>query len=447
MNWDKKNPEMKMGLLWSDSWCSKHEGPYTRLAKLAIVNGLRSNRINSELFSLNGVSWKSGEIHSRSLLCTHWMSKHGDRIQSQFGIALLRSSSLFAYCGFHCADIASDMHFRYCATCLAQGFQSSVHQIDGIPRCPIHGDELQDRCPSCGGHSPRYAIDASAFDQPMRCTSCGVCYASAWSLNGMVTSWTRVKERGRLKRVEDWLKKSSHLSIPGRGDYAMSGMSEQEKRLTLFDYLRRAVPLNLPGLRPIGVVVTVGTLKFNPYHWRPNPELETERTIIYKAIRRHFSRVLEIDAMYRIFEKNDDLENCFNGPMFSRYGKTPSMLHGFILWRSRFERSFSLRRGYRWKESFILEPKQITWPGKNWIVDTTTWATYVIYCLRRDLYYAHEWANCVRGLGTLPVELARHKRQELLSQFRGDLNPWSGNSPRGMGFLEPNTDFELFCLR
>jgi|GEM_PF-5062073 len=39
---------------------------------------------------------------------------------------------------------------RYCPRCAAQGFHSSVFQIDGLNVCPLHGTSLRLGCPKCG---------------------------------------------------------------------------------------------------------------------------------------------------------------------------------------------------------------------------------------------------------------------------------------------------------
>jgi len=42
------------------------------------------------------------------------------------------------------------MRLRYCQTCLIDGFHSPLHQLKRLDRCPWHGQQLRDTCPSCG---------------------------------------------------------------------------------------------------------------------------------------------------------------------------------------------------------------------------------------------------------------------------------------------------------
>jgi hypothetical protein len=442
-------PQMNMGLLWSDRWFFDHEGPFTRLAKLAIVNVLTSQRINKLLFGRGNSPSPFSAVHARSLVDARWMSlmlrSDPDR-KHHFSIAALQASSLDAYCGRRCVAIASDVRFRYCPTCLAQGFQSSTYQIDGIPKCPIHGDAFSDQCPSCGRASPRYAVIKASFDEPMRCADCGAYYANAWSLHGMVTSWTRVKGSDRLIIVQDWLQRIASLQAPSLGEYALAGMSALEQRLTIFDYLRRAVPLNLPGLHPNRIVISAGKLTHGPFRRRFLDELCAERTAIYRAIRRHFHRKLGIGRLLRRAGATKGLSGNFHGVFYSTSGLTSSELHGFLLWRARFEGWLPIPSNTR-KKSFEFERTQMTWPGENCIVDRATWANFALHCLRRDLAQAREWAEQVEGFDTLSNDLSQSRCDELLSQFGQGLYPWRGNLPRGVGLLGHGTSVELFCVQ
>lgn len=438
---------MKMGLLWSDRWFFDYEGPFTRLAKLAIVNVLTSQRINKLLFGRGNTQSISGAVHGRSLVDARWMEFLRDPSQKyHFSAAALYASSLYAYCGYLCVEIASDVQFRYCATCLAQGFQSSSYQIDGILKCPIHGDAFSDRCPSCGGATPRYAVAAAAFDKPMRCTGCGACYTKAWTLDGMVTSWTFVKGSDRLMVVEDWLRRVASFRTPSLGEYALAGMSALEQRLTIFDFLRRAVPLNLPGLHPNGVMVSAGELTHGPFPRRFLDELCAERTTIYKAIKRHFHRTLGIGRLLRRADSTRDLSWSFQGACYSKCGLTNPVLHGFLLWRARFEGRSPIP-SHCPEKSFEFERKQMTWPGEKCVVDQSTWANFALHCLRRDLAQTREWAQQVEGFDTLSNALAHSRCHELLFQFGQGLFPWRGNLPRGVGLLEHGTRVELFCVQ
>lgn len=446
---ERTAPQMKMGLLWSDEWFFKYEGPFTRLAKLAIVNVLTSQRINKLLFGRGNSLSSFGAIHARSLVDPRWMSqtlRSDPNRKPHFSVAALHASSLHAYCGYLCFEIASDAQFRYCPTCLAQGFQSSIYQIDGILTCPIHGDAFSDRCPSCGGASPRYAVAAAAFDKPMRCSGCGACYANAWSLDGMVTSWTRVKGSDRLMVVQDWLQRVASRRWPRSGEYALAAMSAREQRLTIFDFLRRAVPLDLPGLHPNGMTVSVGELTHGPFRRRFLDELCAERTTIYRSIRRHFHRTLGIGRLIRRADATRDLSWAFQGVCYSRRGLTPPVLHGFLLWRTRFEGQLPIAC-YSPRKRFEFERKQMTWPGENRVVDQSTWANFALHCLRRDLAQTREWAERFEDFDTFSNDLAHSRCYELLSEFGEGLYPWRGHLPRGVGLLEHATRVELFCVQ
>jgi hypothetical protein len=441
-----EEPSVKDGLLWSDGWVFAYEGPFTRLTKLAVVNQMSSRAINRALFGCDNAQWSSGRVHGRSLLDTHWMALRTRPRVSPPSAGSIQASSLYAHCGRLCKAIASDARFRYCPTCLEHGFQSSLFQIDGLTVCPIHSDKLTDKCPTCDAPCPRYAIEKGAFKEPMRCSFCGAFYSGAWTMDGIVTAWSRVKRCDHLDVVEYWLQQVASQAVPSVGDYALSDLSERDQRLTIFDILRRAAPLNLPSLRQLEALVSVAKPRLRPQPLHVQRRLSSERVIIYKAIRRHFTRALRIRKLMQAEMATPDLAMSFCGPLYSRRGKTPPVLHGFLLWRARFERSFSLPERRRCAERLILETKQQRWLDDEDVLDAAIWASFILYCLKQDLRIAAHWADQMVQGTALTVDGGPASKFELLLEFGEDLSPSEGAWPRGVGIVRQSDQIKLFCV-
>ena len=239
------------GLAWSPSWWCDHEGPFTRICKLAMVNHLSSAMVNRKVFGLRDVYWNFGRVHPRSLVRTDWIECAPLIPEGQELRAEIQQWSLSRFCDQTISlCIASDLRLRYCPTCLEQGFQSVIFQIDALAACPIHGDALRDSCPSCGAPTPRYAVAQDVFKAPMQCLACGSPFSGAWSRESMISAWSPVVRSDLFNEIEDWLRCISRQPLPDFEDETLSGLFEPDRRCFMFGILQRRYPLRLKCMRP-----------------------------------------------------------------------------------------------------------------------------------------------------------------------------------------------------
>lgn len=446
------------GLLWSPAWFFEHEGPYTKLAKISLINLANSKTLNRHIFNATDITWDAEIVHGRSLIYTRWMSqiasaKACDNLPS----ALQRSSWLLAD-GSGAMQMATDKHFRYCPACLDLGFQSSLMQIVGLDKCPVHGLPLRDRCMHCNALCPRYAVCRDAFEQPMRCVKCGRLYARAWAPEGMISSWKGVEDGTGFIRVENWLQRAGNLLAPKLRDPEMRDLQIEQQRRVIFDFLRQEVPLDLSAHRPITVRRSNGLVSQLP-PFDGHPELLARRVGIFKSIRRHFERVLGIKKLWRVERSFNDLEQGFLGPLFSAAGRTPPSLHGFLLWRARFEGTTEFpgcsrrRRALRvdglhhiyWPE----DPRTISWNISKTAIDCSTWGLFVLFCLKKDLQSAGKWNRAVAKARELSHGEERSfvpRRREILSQMGWQLRPDAPTPPAGIGLITSGDRALLYAV-
>lgn len=238
------------GLSWGDEWTSVGEGPYTRFAKLLLANPLPFKMVHSLLMARRPTGARiASPLHPRSLLCNRWM------ILAKAGVLCAWSrevseATLTPVLGEWAERLASDQALRYCPSCLAQGFQSALCQIDALTHCPVHGDALRTTCSHCDAPMPRYAWDQAlheALPPPMHCIRCGRPFTLAWqsdahfrwrSMPG-AEAYAALSER--LKFVTD----ASWSDARAWGQHFL-GTDAVAQRLSEFALVQRATRASLP---------------------------------------------------------------------------------------------------------------------------------------------------------------------------------------------------------
>ena len=170
------------GLAWLPQWVGAGEGPYTRLSKLSIANPVSLDLLQRLL--VNRCPPRQGypsPLHPRSLLSDTWM-RRGTLAGMDEWSRNLRQSTLSNVLDTWTHHFASDQAFRYCPSCLDQGFQSSLCQIDALTHCPVHGDALRNTCIHCNAPMPRYAWDEDLTRgrASLHCKQCYRPHSGAW---------------------------------------------------------------------------------------------------------------------------------------------------------------------------------------------------------------------------------------------------------------------------
>jgi hypothetical protein len=265
------------------------------LAKIVNANVMSMKDLGA-LFRVQGFNSSATEFHGRTLLSLQWVRPGvaEGSLPAQLMKRTLRDLSDRWW-----RSLASDLHLRFCPSCLALGFQSALCQIDGLSRCPAHGDAIVSRCDHCGAPTPRYAVTPMSFERPLHCSSCARPYAPIWSLECPVVMWRAPKHLEAYEELEVWLRRASAMDIewPDQSMW-MANPSQDEntardRRMCMFSALQGlcdGCPTQMPPRTRI---------------WRFK-SLNQERTIewceehtscrrqIYKSMRRHYRRVLGV---------------------------------------------------------------------------------------------------------------------------------------------------------
>lgn len=425
------------GWLVNDSWFAPDEGPYTVLAKMILANASSVDAIWRAL----GMSYSQlGSKSTSSLLDLDWLEQL--TIAPDLA-AFIASRSLARLSPRWYHALAGREVFRYCPGCISLGYQSVLCQLDGLQRCPIHRCWLTDRCLFCHARTPTYAFALRAFERPMVCTTCNHPFAQVWDVqNGEGGQWQAACEEsaayegiGRWVRqlndaVVDWADWPQWLGDP------RSQIFEQKryKRQACAAALASAVPAPLPLGGPPVVVLRFALAAKDSGGGRhqPSPEAtSSSRRSIYKAIRRHYTRMLGVRADVDLTP--DDTERvwrCHKTLLMPRNARVDPKLHGFHCWRHRFEKDM----GVEFVRSLHLREEALAWPGE-WTACDAAWGHFAHQCLRLDVIAATQ-LNASLGKLDYELEEAKPRWRELMTSWHPRFSPEQRLMPDGMTVLK-----------
>lgn len=439
------------GLVDSAPWTSHHEGPYTRAAKLAILNVLSANDLCQTLFGKPVLQSRAVPLHGRSLLAGAWLQRGSSVCVLAEPIA---EHAMDRICGHWATRIASDERLRYCPRCMDNGFQSVVYQIDGIERCPLHGEPLLDTCVHCGAPTPAYAVTNESMSHPLRCPRCAQFYSAAWTPSHPISFWKAPKNDGPIASIYTWLKRLSIARIEWP-ELAMwepdpcSTSARSDLRKAVFDVLVKLLPLELEkSQRPSKVVVHTcsRSVRMGPNYCVRDSDEAHARVPIYKAIRRYIQRRLKPRLKGEHWRTKDAIKiDWLCGSVLTMATSVRPELHGWLVWRHRFEEGF---RPDDWENAFLahgsvgslkLRPSVLSWPV-HWSIDAEAWGHFVLACFHEDVEAARGWHrgtatgfDAVHLLGSRSIQEVQARRMclEQLAIWKHRLSPktnaWPGS--------------------
>ena len=287
------------GRVWSERWCLPHESAFNRLQKYAWANLARANDIARDLFGTRASSPNSARY--RDLLWADWIELPAtlNKLQTR-PHEFLFDGFLRTYGSTWPKLLASAGGFRYCCTCLSEGFHSTLFQIEGLLKCPRHSEPLHARCRQCDTPTVRVALLKESFETPFHCGKCGRPLAGTFDPRVWFRSLHLHREIKRaLRPLDRWLKQLEQYphqyKQPPLGQLSLAGeYASETQALVSFEIAQQLVPLDLPqdqcgrARRPLSYyqVVTrpfVSSREFRGVNFLP-------RHAIYKSIRRYILR-------------------------------------------------------------------------------------------------------------------------------------------------------------
>jgi len=396
------------GLVEATSWTAPLEGPYTRIAKLALLNVFDARALSKLLFNQRIVADSYGPVHSRTFLASAWATPGAT---SHVARSVL-NGFLDQLCGRWATRLATDRRLRLCPRCADMGYQSALFQIPAVVACPIHEEPLVDECRHCGEPTPPYALTRDAFDAPMLCKRCGVGYGRAWTGAAELDFWRPPTAMDPLLKLGRRLAVLKHAEIewPSLSTWQLTPIVDPaglELKRLVFDALPvtggnaanedRKVPAHE---QPHAAVSTWPCRPALRAGWQSEGR-DHSRRAIYKSICRRVIREYRL----RTWLPRSRRESMFHvhrdtQAVVPKHKTCPPALHALAVWSYRFEDCdwSVLRRWAHGSRSISLRQRMLRWPVDR-DVDDAAWGHFVWFSFREDLWTAQEWSRLTSPLG------------------------------------------------
>lgn len=405
------------------------EGPYTRVAKFCLINGVFGKRADKVLFGERNYSRprfakKRSLLYCASLRCAKGLHKLGNTIFS---------GSLHDIAGTWASLIGTDLHLRFCPECISSGFQSSIYQIAAVVWCPIHQNtKLQDRCSQCGQLTQDYTFEAASRSFPFQCIHCKTPFGGMFFDN---TNQAVKSSIAAVREMHRWLLQvgqidSRKLTWDGIPD-AIAYDNEVFRSVQFFSFLRSFIPPP-KSLRGSCTRVFCSSKSENFCRYEYGVDLDALQPRIYRSIRRWIEHRFSILRIFRkVGYSNIISANFENGDNIEHFDRV--LLNGWLRWRHRFEfyfleflsaNKFGLKN-IAWRTStpsMLLRPQVIFAPDFAG-VDIDCWANFVLQSFYEDMREAIAWYK----RATLEIDPFQ---RACLNNPQFYLRGWRFNSPQ-----------------
>lgn len=198
--------EIERQFTWNPNWISLYESPWGIFEKFKYANCVTVREILS-LFGNEEV------LSTRTISCSQQNCNliDMDRLNNESIINVLkldvksRNQEFMNLMTFVPRHRPYQDFFRkqltFCLACMKNGFHSILNQFSLIHECPIHGEQLSDRCPKCSQSYP-YRLNDDPFIAPFQC-SCGYRYLDGFS--NYSEAWEKFKATISSPEVTSWI--------------------------------------------------------------------------------------------------------------------------------------------------------------------------------------------------------------------------------------------------
>jgi hypothetical protein len=160
---DERNLTPALGYIFNRNWVEPYESLISILWKFERANALPGHVVarlmGPDIDSYEGVIPQQDAVDV-------------DRLQESLSLLVrtLRAALLPSVRRRRHSNV-----FRYCRCCVARGYHSVLHQMEGSQVCPAHRRPLETACRCCGYEAP-YVVSVGLLEIPYRCGYCRASY-------------------------------------------------------------------------------------------------------------------------------------------------------------------------------------------------------------------------------------------------------------------------------
>ncbi len=418
------------GLIWSDQVISSEEGPYTAACKLATLNAQPVRTLLTRVFGrlAQRLARERHPTAPATSMNASWLELYATETDEVTAVGReILTRSLVSQLGDFAFWISNVNCFRYCPQCLELGFQSALHQISAIVRCPIHGCALLTTCERCGASTPRYTV-FDAFKAKLQCLSCREPFSRAWHPDGHVVFWQRPSGHEILLEAKNSLEAFQRLIFGHYEGYHLhfSKLPEECIRIAYFALANAAIgpTISADFLDPRAISaqpLTVGAKPPDSQSFKPRARPCPELTSAYLAVNELLRRSIGASRIARLMQLPSSTRSRDFRSNIALDGNDPEAL-AFALWRLRSDEGIP---------DFNVEPRQIRstyalyW--KDHTISLIDWMNYLYLTFDAELRLATSWCHLLAAVNNNP-----NKRQKLYELFSGFFQLAGSPSPPAM---------------
>lgn len=200
MNARRLGPPVGAPPVWSPAWALPFESAFNWLQKYAWANLANGQVFLRDLLGRKSIQRTSAPF---DLLVGEWSTTRNLNLPNGLNLP----DGFVSHFGKRWPErFARGDNFRFCPTCLRNGYHSIFYQFDAISCCPIHGDALRIRCSHCHTATPALALGYESFERPFRCTGCHRTLADSFDpRRWLETSIIREGIQRALRPIAEWL--------------------------------------------------------------------------------------------------------------------------------------------------------------------------------------------------------------------------------------------------
>lgn len=204
-------------LVWNDIFLAQHDSPWCIVEKAAWLSVKRPIDVVQCVAKGHVTASACAANHKNAYVDTQWLHVNRPRSRRLPSRTELHEGLVHAMderCGTQqlgfVAHAMLSPRLKVCHTCLALGYHSIVHQIEGLRICPIHESLLSETCLHCN-RSLR-SFSAGGTSSPFACNGCGTSFLKEVLLQPP-SEEIRDGEHNRIEPLIQWIKRASNSPI------------------------------------------------------------------------------------------------------------------------------------------------------------------------------------------------------------------------------------------
>jgi hypothetical protein len=193
-------------LTWNDAFFARYDSPWCVLEKLSWLNVKKPFDIVQHVAAGPVRPSPYAADDEDSYIDTSWLHvrrpRHRDLPERSAFYEQL-AHNIDARCGRRVLGFVAPAmlttQLKVCHDCLALGYHSVVHQIEGLRICPIHDSPLSEACPHCRHTLPSFSVRGASSQ--FKCGRCGATFLK----DGLLEPPSDEIREGERQRIEPFI--------------------------------------------------------------------------------------------------------------------------------------------------------------------------------------------------------------------------------------------------